>query len=330
MKQAAAGDPQAFGRLVQAHQARMVRFATRLLGDRDAAEDAAQEAFLRLWRARECYEAQGAFDSFMPRILRNVCLDHLRRPKPPVSVGETPAEASPTQQPAGGQPEACLEAAALGEAVRGAVQALPPPQREVFILATTRASPTRRSPTCLAARSGRWHLGSTWRSRRCGAGGPLDSKARDDELRTRPSAARRRWSTANSPNARRERSAPTRRDVSFAARRSASALPSESGKGLASRSRRRLGRGRPAAGDRLAARLAAAVGCLVGHARLSGASRGGACRRCRRRVPPPRSRGGDGGGGTGAAGRRDPGGGSPGAGRHAGLPVHRAARFRWY
>lgn len=134
MKQAAAGDPQAFGRLVQAHQARMVRFATRLLGDRDAAEDAAQEAFLRLWRARERYEAQGAFDSFMLRILRNVCLDHLRRPKPPGSTGETPPEAAPAQQPAAGQPEASLAAAALGEAVRGAVQALPPPQREVFIL----------------------------------------------------------------------------------------------------------------------------------------------------------------------------------------------------
>ncbi|HZT42630.1 MAG TPA: sigma-70 family RNA polymerase sigma factor [Chthonomonadaceae bacterium] len=79
MQKAAAGDVEAFGQLVQAYQRRLVRFAERMTGDAEAAEDAAQEAFLRLWRTRATYRPQGSLSSYLLRIVRNLCLDHARK-----------------------------------------------------------------------------------------------------------------------------------------------------------------------------------------------------------------------------------------------------------
>jgi RNA polymerase sigma-70 factor (ECF subfamily) len=78
MRRAAAGDSQAFGQLVKAYQAQVVRLAARLLNDMDAARDIAQETFLRVWRARHNYQPQGQFQAYLLRVTRNACLDHLR------------------------------------------------------------------------------------------------------------------------------------------------------------------------------------------------------------------------------------------------------------
>ncbi|HLV81216.1 MAG TPA: RNA polymerase sigma factor [Chthonomonadaceae bacterium] len=130
MQRAAEGDVQASGQLVKAHQPRLIRFATRMLGDAERAEDAVQEAFLRLWRARARYQAQGSFACFLLRIVRNACLDQARNALPTACLEEV----ADSPLPAAEEPAARLQAEALAEAVRRAVQSLPEAQRAVFVL----------------------------------------------------------------------------------------------------------------------------------------------------------------------------------------------------
>ena len=68
-----AGDPDAYARLVDRHYDRCARYAYRMLGTREDAEDAVQETFLRAYRALARYEARDAFAGWLARILVNEC-----------------------------------------------------------------------------------------------------------------------------------------------------------------------------------------------------------------------------------------------------------------
>ncbi|MBV9852025.1 MAG: RNA polymerase sigma factor [Armatimonadetes bacterium] len=129
MRQVAAGDAQAFERLVRTYQPRLLRFAMRLLGgDADAAQDAALEALLRLWRVRERWRpCGGSLEGFLLRAVRNICLDHARAAHPTERLqGEVPQ--------GGDDPAEQSQKQALAEAIREAVRTLSEPQRTVFIL----------------------------------------------------------------------------------------------------------------------------------------------------------------------------------------------------
>ena len=71
------GDLEAFNRLVIAYQDRAYTQAYYLLGDRMAAEDAVQEAFISAYRSLQSYRG-GLFRSWLIRIVTNKCLDELR------------------------------------------------------------------------------------------------------------------------------------------------------------------------------------------------------------------------------------------------------------
>jgi RNA polymerase sigma-70 factor (ECF subfamily) len=73
------GDGAAFDLLVRRHERRVFRLALRLLGDADAAEDAAQEAFVKAWRALPRFEAAARFSTWLTRIAINQCRNDLRR-----------------------------------------------------------------------------------------------------------------------------------------------------------------------------------------------------------------------------------------------------------
>ncbi|HUT32631.1 MAG TPA: sigma-70 family RNA polymerase sigma factor [Planctomycetota bacterium] len=72
-------DDGAFGQLVARYMAPALGVARQLLPDRALAEDAVQEAFLRLVRRRERYDPTRPFAPWFYAILRNVCTDVLRR-----------------------------------------------------------------------------------------------------------------------------------------------------------------------------------------------------------------------------------------------------------
>lgn len=126
----AEGDTRAFGKLVERHQRRLVRFAERMLGDADAAQDIAQETFLRLWHARSRCPAQSDLSFYLLRIARNLCLDYFRSHHITEILDET-TELLPTAQ---GGLTVLIESRVLAELVRLSVQTLPEPQRVVFVL----------------------------------------------------------------------------------------------------------------------------------------------------------------------------------------------------
>jgi RNA polymerase sigma-70 factor (ECF subfamily) len=130
MQQIAEGDAQAFGKLVARYQRRLIRFAERMLGESDAAQDIAQETFLRLWRARSRCPVSGDLDVYLLRIARNLCLDYLRAHHPTESLDEK----APALPAAEDGLAASVQSRVLAEAVRQVVLALPEPQRVVFIL----------------------------------------------------------------------------------------------------------------------------------------------------------------------------------------------------
>lgn len=68
-----AGEVDAYGILVERYQRRFTRFATRLLGNHEDAEEALQDAFLRAYRALARYQDRQRFGPWFYRILVNRC-----------------------------------------------------------------------------------------------------------------------------------------------------------------------------------------------------------------------------------------------------------------
>jgi len=72
------GDLDAYNRLVLAYQDRVYRTACAILLDEDAAADAAQDAFILVYRHLDYFHG-GSFYNWLMRVTTNVCLDALRR-----------------------------------------------------------------------------------------------------------------------------------------------------------------------------------------------------------------------------------------------------------
>jgi RNA polymerase sigma-70 factor (ECF subfamily) len=79
MLAAKAGDGQAFDDLVLRLRGRAFKIAQGLVGSREDAMDLAQEAFLKVFRARETFREGELFLPWFHRILRNTCYTHLRK-----------------------------------------------------------------------------------------------------------------------------------------------------------------------------------------------------------------------------------------------------------
>ncbi|GLR52103.1 sigma-70 family RNA polymerase sigma factor [Shinella yambaruensis] len=65
--------------LYAAHRPALVRYATRILGSREAAEDIVQDAFLRFSPANTYGASAGQTLAYLYRIVRNLCLDLIKR-----------------------------------------------------------------------------------------------------------------------------------------------------------------------------------------------------------------------------------------------------------
>ncbi len=75
------GDRDAFDKLLRTHIDAVYGHALRFFGDAGAAEDAAQEVFLKVFRSLPDFDGRSAFSTWLYRITRNVCLDMFRRGK---------------------------------------------------------------------------------------------------------------------------------------------------------------------------------------------------------------------------------------------------------
>jgi RNA polymerase sigma-70 factor (ECF subfamily) len=96
------GDLEAFEQLFERYGPRMKSVAANLLGSAQDAEDAVQEAFLKMFRAAASFRRGARFSTWLYRILVNTCYDQLRtRRRRPEGAGLVDATRARFQLPAG-------------------------------------------------------------------------------------------------------------------------------------------------------------------------------------------------------------------------------------
>jgi RNA polymerase sigma-70 factor (ECF subfamily) len=127
--EAGGGDGRAFRVLMDRHLGSIVSVARRMLRDDAEAEDAAQEAFLRLWRSGATLEIGPAgIRPWLRRVVSNLCLDRVRGQSRVKLVDELPEVPEPAKQ------LVALESQDVQRRVEAALQKLPDRQRMALTL----------------------------------------------------------------------------------------------------------------------------------------------------------------------------------------------------
>jgi len=130
----ASGDPDAAAAFVRRFQARVFGLAVTILGDPGAAEDVAQETFVRAWQHAESYDARrGRVSTWLLSIARNLAIDTLRLKRYLPTERDLGAAMTRSVE------DATEERAFAGDdlrRVRRALGALPEEQRRALLLAT--------------------------------------------------------------------------------------------------------------------------------------------------------------------------------------------------
>ena len=136
MRQLAAGRSEAFGPLHDRHAALIYGVAARSL-DRAAAEEISQEVFLAVWRYAASFDpTRGTFRAWVLQITRSIVLNEVRRRgrRPRATTHSNGSGGDHLPDP-GPDPAESAWREHRRAAVRAAVEALPPPQREALSLA---------------------------------------------------------------------------------------------------------------------------------------------------------------------------------------------------
>jgi RNA polymerase sigma-70 factor (ECF subfamily) len=135
IQRAQAGDLSAFNELVVEYQSLVCNLCMRMLGQQQAAEDAAQEAFINAWRSIRNFRGD-SFRAWLLRIAANLCRDELRRRgRRPSSSLDTALEAGmPDPQDEESLPEESALNAELRVSLEAALAELPEEQRTAIVL----------------------------------------------------------------------------------------------------------------------------------------------------------------------------------------------------
>ncbi len=142
MLRVAEGDDDAFEQLVMLYQDRMVGFFFHLLHDRAAAEDLAQEVFLRVFRSRERYEPKARFSTWLFRIAHNLASNQKRgtvkRREIPLASGSGQHDFQPNGQilaeKSALMPTRQLDSSEMRDVVRNALDELGERQKTAVLL----------------------------------------------------------------------------------------------------------------------------------------------------------------------------------------------------
>jgi RNA polymerase sigma factor (sigma-70 family) len=123
------GDRAAAQALMARHLPKMMLLARRMLADQGEAEDAVQDAFMRLWtHAARWQPGRAKFETWLYRVTLNQCYDRLRR-KTTAPIDD----AMHVPDPAAG-PEATHESTVAAASIEAALAELPERQRAAIVL----------------------------------------------------------------------------------------------------------------------------------------------------------------------------------------------------
>jgi RNA polymerase sigma-70 factor (ECF subfamily) len=131
ISQTLSGDQKSYEILVKRYQKRVHRLAQRLVRDADAADDVAQETFIRAYYALSRYEQGRNFYFWLSRIAVNLALNHLSREKRLVALPEDDTNLDPALST---DPTAEADASQLKARIGEAIEKLPLHQRSVLLL----------------------------------------------------------------------------------------------------------------------------------------------------------------------------------------------------
>ncbi len=121
------GDRQAFAMLVDVMYARSLRFALHMVGNREDAEEAVQDSFVRVYHNLDRFRDDARFEPWMFRILANRCrslLEKRRRHSVVIQYGEVPDRIGAVEEENDG----------WVEEVYKILDTMPPEQKEAFLL----------------------------------------------------------------------------------------------------------------------------------------------------------------------------------------------------
>lgn len=143
------GDEDAFTLLVRRHEKPLINFIAQFIGDRDSAEDLAQDTFIRIFQAAPRYKpGRAQFNTWMYHIASNLCKNELRNRarrerhwvdntvKDEEEDAGAGIESRIANAPADAayEPDVVLQRKELRDALRKAIAALPEQYREPLIL----------------------------------------------------------------------------------------------------------------------------------------------------------------------------------------------------
>ncbi|GAB4338132.1 MAG: RNA polymerase sigma factor [Candidatus Abyssubacteria bacterium] len=142
MEEYAKGDIGAFESLVDRHRGPLFGYLCRMLGNRQQAEDAFQEVFIRVINSSGRYTRRAKFTTWFYKIAHNVCVDMLRRESyrkteslfEPVSETHNRARLHDILPSSNPGPAELLARRQVSDALKKCVARLSADQREVFVL----------------------------------------------------------------------------------------------------------------------------------------------------------------------------------------------------
>ena len=76
-----AGDPDAWGRLIESYQIRIFSICVRMVRDRELASDLTQDAFIKIIKGLDTFDERARLSTWVYRVTVNVCLSKLRSEK---------------------------------------------------------------------------------------------------------------------------------------------------------------------------------------------------------------------------------------------------------
>jgi RNA polymerase sigma-70 factor (ECF subfamily) len=134
VRRAAAGDTAAFEPLVRRYSDTIVRFARHMVGDFQAAEDIAQDTFLKAFSHIGRLEDAAKFTTWLYSIARHLCLDWIRARRPTVSMEALEDDGVEVSGDPGDAPERSVVTGEMHGRVLAELQRLRTDYREILLM----------------------------------------------------------------------------------------------------------------------------------------------------------------------------------------------------